>query len=397
MMRMNLKIKLEKFINSELVRNAFLVSFPALLFCILLDFFAGAFLGKFFSLIRRNYPIILVMLPGLMGMRGNIFGAMASRLSTLLYLGEIEPKLMDRTVLKNVFLSIMLSLVPMTMLWIIGAIKVRELEVAIAVLLIVFVSTIYTSFLLGSATALATILPYKKGADPDAIAAPVITSIADLVTIPLLVGFILLYSNRMAFMGVGLVSLAILVFLKLNSKLEKSDIKTFRELLSILIALALFSSIAGTILESYSKLIEKVAILSIMYPMILDTTGNLGAIIGAKTSTKLHLEGIEKIINIETFKEILVYSLLALPLALVGNVIGAGITRVILSVEATVMPTFIILYPLFTFGVMWMAYFIAILAERANLDPDNVTVPTITTLSDIFSTLFIVLLAHLIS
>jgi len=396
-MRMNLKIKLEKFINSELVRNAFLVSFPALLFCILLDFFAGAFLGKFFSLIRRNYPIILVMLPGLMGMRGNIFGAMASRLSTLLYLGEIEPKLMDRTVLKNVFLSIMLSLVPMTMLWIIGAIKVRELEVAIAVLLIVFVSTIYTSFLLGSATALATILPYKKGADPDAIAAPVITSIADLVTIPLLVGFILLYSNRMAFMGVGLVSLAILVFLKLNSKLEKSDIKTFRELLSILIALALFSSIAGTILESYSKLIEKVAILSIMYPMILDTTGNLGAIIGAKTSTKLHLEGIEKIINIETFKEILVYSLLALPLALVGNVIGAGITRVILSVEATVMPTFIILYPLFTFGVMWMAYFIAILAERANLDPDNVTVPTITTLSDIFSTLFIVLLAHLIS
>lgn len=293
-MRMNLKIKLEKFINSELVRNAFLVSFPALLFCILLDFFAGAFLGKFFSLIRRNYPIILVMLPGLMGMRGNIFGAMASRLSTLLYLGEIEPKLMDRTVLKNVFLSIMLSLVPMTMLWIIGAIKVRELEVAIAVLLIVFVSTIYTSFLLGSATALATILPYKKGADPDAIAAPVITSIADLVTIPLLVGFILLYSNRMAFMGVGLVSLAILVFLKLNSKLEKSDIKTFRELLSILIALALFSSIAGTILESYSKLIEKVAILSIMYPMILDTTGNLGAIIGAKTSTKLHLEGIEK-------------------------------------------------------------------------------------------------------
>ncbi|HII61360.1 TPA: magnesium transporter MgtE [Pyrococcus horikoshii] len=390
-------MKLEKFINSELVRNAFLVSFPALLFCILLDFFAGAFLGKFFSLIRRNYPIILVMLPGLMGMRGNIFGAMASRLSTLLYLGEIEPKLMDRTVLKNVFLSIMLSLVPMTMLWIIGAIKVRELEVAIAVLLIVFVSTIYTSFLLGSATALATILPYKKGADPDAIAAPVITSIADLVTIPLLVGFILLYSNRMAFMGVGLVSLAILVFLKLNSKLEKSDIKTFRELLSILIALALFSSIAGTILESYSKLIEKVAILSIMYPMILDTTGNLGAIIGAKTSTKLHLEGIEKIINIETFKEILVYSLLALPLALVGNVIGAGITRVILSVEATVMPTFIILYPLFTFGVMWMAYFIAILAERANLDPDNVTVPTITTLSDIFSTLFIVLLAHLIS
>ncbi|MDV3103910.1 magnesium transporter [Thermococcus waiotapuensis] len=44
---------------------------------------------------------------------------------------------------------------------------------------------------------------------------------------------------------------------------------------------------------------------------------------------------------------------------------------------------------------MWVAYFAAILGDRLGPDPDNVTVPTITTLADILSTLFVVLVARL--
>ncbi|WP_237698502.1 magnesium transporter [Pyrococcus sp. NA2] len=393
---MGLQIKLEDTTESGLIRNAFLVSFPALVVCILLDFFAGAFLGKFFNLIRTKYPIILVILPGLMGMRGNIFGAMASRFSTLLYLGEVEPKIMDRNVWKNVLMSILISLIPVMLLWFIGTIKVREVEVAIAVLLIIIVSTIYTSLLLGVATAFTTIIPYRKGLDPDAIAAPVITSIADLVTIPLLVAFILLYPYRSIFLGFTIGALLIVIALKLISKIEREDLRLFKELLTIIGGLAVLSSITGSILESYSELIEKVAIFSVMYPMVLDTTGNLSSIIGAKTSTRLHLEGIERIFNSRILKEITVYSILAFPLGLIGNVIGMSLTRAILKVKATIIPQFILLYPLFAFGVMWIAYFLAILAEKANLDPDNVTVPTITTLSDVFSTLFIVFMVHIV-
>lgn len=53
----------------EFIREVMLASFPALLLCLLLDFFAGAFLGKFFDKIMNEYPIILVILPGLMGLR----------------------------------------------------------------------------------------------------------------------------------------------------------------------------------------------------------------------------------------------------------------------------------------------------------------------------------------
>ncbi|WP_231845535.1 magnesium transporter [Pyrococcus abyssi] len=392
---MALKIR-ENSITSGLIKDAFLVSFPALLLCLLLDFFAGAFLGKFFTLIRTEYPIILVILPGLMGMRGNIFGAMASRFSTMLYLGEISPSLKDRNVLKNIFLSIVLSLIPVLLLWLVGALKVRNVDVAIAVLLIVLVSTIYASLFLGTATAITTVLPYKKGIDPDSVAAPIITSVADLITIPLLVGFILLYPHKQTFIALTVVSIVILGILRGYSKLNREDLKFLRELLTIIGGLALLSSITGSLLESYSKLIDSVAIFSVMYPMVLDTTGNLGSIIGAKTSTKLHLEGIEKIINLDILKEITVYSLLALPLGIVGNVIGMELTKLLLHRKAEIIPHFILLYPVFVFSVLWFAYFLAIVADRAKLDPDNVTVPTITTLSDVFSTLFIVGIAKIV-
>ncbi|RLF89818.1 magnesium transporter MgtE, partial [Thermococci archaeon] len=51
---------------------------------------------------------------------------------------------------------------------------------------------------------------------------------------------------------------------------------------------------------------------------------------------------------------------------------------------------FIALYPLVALGLMTLAYFLTRAFERIGLDPDNVTVPTITTLSDVISTLFIV-------
>ncbi len=158
----------------EFIREVMLASFPALLLCLLLDFFAGAFLGKFFDKIMNEYPpIILVILPGLMGgLRGNIYGSLASRFTTMLHLGEMTPTIKDRNVTKNVFISIILSLVPVLILWSIGAIKIRSLEIAIAVLLIIIASTVFAGIVLGYITALATIIPFKHEIDPDAVAAP---------------------------------------------------------------------------------------------------------------------------------------------------------------------------------------------------------------------------------
>ncbi|ASJ07278.1 magnesium transporter [Thermococcus pacificus] len=381
--------------RQSFIRDALLVSFPALVVCVFLDFFSGVFLGKFFTLIRTRYPIILVILPGLMGMRGNIFGALASRFSTMLYLGEMEPSLRDRKVMRNIFLSIVLSLIPVIFLWTVGAIKVGDPGVAVAVLLIVFMSTVYASLILGYSTALVSIIPFKKGLDPDSVAAPVITSVADLITVPLLVGFMLLYPHRSQFALMTAVAVFLLLLLGWRAKLTKRDIENTRELLMVVGGLALLSSISGSLLESYSEVIEKTLIFSVMYPMVLDTTGNIGSIIGAKTSTKIHLGELEGLFSRSILLEIGTYTALAFPLALIGNLISIGVVRFLFGKTVGIVLPFILLYPFIVFVAMWVAYFTAILGDRLGLDPDNVTVPTITTLADILSTLFVVLVARL--
>ena len=380
-----------------LLKEIILASFPALFLCLLLDFFAGAFLGKFFKKIMIEYPIILVILPGLMGLRGNIYGSLASRFTTMLHLGEMNPTLKDKNVVKNIFISILLSLLPVTILWLVGVIKVREVGIAVAVFLIVITSTIFTSLLLGYSTALATIIPFKKGVDPDAVAAPIVTSIADLITIPLLVGFMFLYEDTpKTFYFLLVLAIILSLIVGKGFKIGKQERKIFVEVLSIVGVLAFISSISGTLLESYSDIIHASIIFSVMYPAILDSTGNLGSVVGAKTSTRIHLGEIEKLFNKTTVIEISLYTILAAILGVLANLIAIGVVKLTLHTHIGFVKPFLLLYPLLAFGVMWMAYFLAITFDRLGLDPDNATVPTITTLADIFSTLFTVGVAHLI-
>ena len=62
----------------------------ALLICAVGDLIAGIILGKM-TFFLETFPGLLVVIPGAIGMRGNIFGSFASRLSTSLHIGLISP------------------------------------------------------------------------------------------------------------------------------------------------------------------------------------------------------------------------------------------------------------------------------------------------------------------
>lgn len=381
---------------SEKFREA-LIAVPALIACLLMDFFAGAFLGRFFEKIMLSYPVIFVILPGLMGLRGNIFGAMASRFTTMLHLGEMEPKLRDKNVVKNIFLSILLSLLPVIVLWIVGVLKVGNAISGVIVLLIVLTSTIFVSLIMGYATALATVFPFKKGIDPDTVAAPLVTSAGDLVTMPFLVFFILLYEEiPHIFDSLVVLALLLLLVMFVKTKFESEEKRMIREILGIIGALALLSSISGGLLESYSEIIYASVVFSVMYPAILGTAGNYGSIIGAKTSTKLHLGEIDGFLNRDSILEIFVYFVTSFFIAVLMNLVAIGVVKLSLGKSVGLVFPFIFLYPLLVLFNMFIGYFLAIIFDRLGLDPDNATVPTITTLADIFSTLFTVGVAHLI-
>ena len=86
-------------------------SLIALLICAIGDLCAGVILGKM-TFFLEAFPGLLVIIPGAIGMRGNIFGSFASRLSTNLHIGIISPKFEFSEQLNyNIFSSFVLTLV----------------------------------------------------------------------------------------------------------------------------------------------------------------------------------------------------------------------------------------------------------------------------------------------
>ena len=98
------------------IKEAYRVTLPSLFTSQVFGLFGGTFLGKYFGMIRTQFPGLLVVLPGIMGLRGNVFGSMASRFSTMLYLGDLEPSLKEGKVLKEIVLRMIISLIPVLLL-----------------------------------------------------------------------------------------------------------------------------------------------------------------------------------------------------------------------------------------------------------------------------------------
>ena len=66
-------------------------SLIALSICAVGDLCAGIILGNM-EFFLQTYPGLMVIIPGAIGMRGNIFGSFGSRLSTHLHIGTISPE-----------------------------------------------------------------------------------------------------------------------------------------------------------------------------------------------------------------------------------------------------------------------------------------------------------------
>ncbi|WP_238516368.1 MULTISPECIES: magnesium transporter [Thermococcus] len=379
----------------EKVRQAYRVSLPSLVVSLIIGFFGGTFLGKYLEKISRDYPGLLVILPGMMGLRGNVFGSMASRFSTMLYLGDLEPSLREKKVLKNIVIAMLLSLIPVTILWAIGVIQGIRYH-ALQILLIVVSSTILVSLILGYFTAFVTIFAFRKEVDPDSMAAPLVASMGDLLTIPALIAFILLLeTSKETFWGSNLALILLFLFLLAISRVRKAEIVEFKELFTIITALALLSLISGFTLQRFSDLIGASIILGFAYPSILSSFGNYGSIIAAKTSTALHLGEIDGYLSKEPFMEILALFLTTPIVGVLINVFGAGIAHFIAGAEPRIVYELTLSYPLMALFIMLYSYTISYFLFQKNIDPDNVAIPLISNNSDIFGTIYVVIIAKL--
>ncbi|WP_457742651.1 magnesium transporter [Thermococcus sp.] len=375
------------------LRDAFFLSFPALFLCLIFDFVGGAVLGKNWNTIMSYFPILVFIMPGLMDLRGNIFSALASRFTTKLNLGLIE-SISDPEVTTQIVMAILSSKIPLIVLWVVGLFLVHNLVQDVIVLLMVIASAIFIGVILGYGTAAITIIPFKKGYDPDLIAAPLISSLADLITMPTMVYFALLYLHHPgSFYVLAFTMLGVLLWLAFRAKFKHEHKRAFGELATVIGAMALIETVTGGLLVTYEKIINAVIIVSVMWPSVNDSMGNFGSIIAAKVSTKIHLEGVEAVKSRETLYDFVSLLILAPILGYLTNLISMWVVIHYIHRPAKILWQFILGFPLVILVAMLIGLIVAILADKYNWDPDNVAIPVVTTLSDVIGTMFLVWVA----
>ncbi len=167
----------------EMIRQ----SVTILVLCALVDLLAGGVLEGMkekFSLL----PGLLVMLPPLVDLRGNIGSALGSRLGSALHLGTVKPKLVMTEVLKvNVLASFVLSVLASATVGVISWVLCLLMDLAGVSLSCLLFIAVFSGVLSGVVITLLTVLisiaSFKGGWDPDNVTGPVTTTLGDIVTV----------------------------------------------------------------------------------------------------------------------------------------------------------------------------------------------------------------------
>jgi len=356
---------------------------------------AGGFLAAMTGTLER-YPGLLVLVPAAIGMRGNIFGALGSRLATSIHAGTFRMSRRPETlVMQNVFASGLLSLITAVALAvltkILSPIFGLESVVSIADLLVLSTVGALLSYVVLIAVTLALAArSAERGWDLDDVNAPLVSAVGDVVTLPaLLVASLLL---EIAF--IPKLFAAVLILLSGASLWwgRRTTLMVMRQVLHesmpILLTTGILLVIAGVVIEhELSAFVANRAML-ILVPACLATAGAIGGILSGRLSSKFHLGLIEPtVIPGRLARRDLIAGLaFALPVLILNGLL-AQTTSLIFGFQS---PGMMSLLWMSTIGGLiatmiagGIGYYGTALAVRAGVDPDTYGMPLVTSSVDL--------------
>jgi mgtE-like transporter len=179
--------------------------------------------------------------------------------------------------------------------------------------------------------------------------------------------------------------------------------RIMRESVPILFLLLLGELIAGVILINGELKFSQIPGLLILLPAILSLRGNVSSAMGSRFGSYMHLGLVDTEMKLTTFKKPIVkeniYASMVLNLGL-SFVLGifAYFVATLAGVAADVLVlTFVAVVAGFLSGffLVFLTIFLAIFTSSKGMDPDNVLSPTVATIGDIFTVLFLFLVADM--
>ena len=160
---------------------------PLLTIAVIIEIFAGQILqGKQETLILL--PILLISIPVINSVGGNIGSVLGARLASGLHVGYITHSLKDKEMQDNVMICLLIGFITYSVLAIVIYLIAVLGNIVSDIALINFIAIIVlTGFLLVCVISIASVLTafisFKKGLDPDDMVAPVVTTIGDFLGI----------------------------------------------------------------------------------------------------------------------------------------------------------------------------------------------------------------------
>ena len=378
-------------------------SLVALFFNSTTSFAAGAMLVGFDSTWRTMTPM-LILVPAAIGLRGNVFSTLGTRLSTAIHTGAFRVSFRADSVLgQNLIASFSLTAVMSVLLALLAkviatAIGIHQSVSALQLVMISVVGGMLGSVIVAAATVLLTVGAVRYEWDLDNLVAPTVSTLGDVITIPAL-----WLAAKMVGMGhaagwAGGALLVLTVVAGVWSWRTALDLvrEIFRESLPVLGLALVLSALAGVVLQSQQGLLHLLPAIGVLQPAFVSSAGALGGILCGRVATNLHLGSVDPTLvpGSEARRDASLIAGLAVPL-LIFNAGGAWLAS--LLSQGNTAPGFwwvllaSTLASLVTMSfVAALSYYSTIGAWRLNVDPDSYGIPIVTASVDFVGTMALV-------
>ncbi|KAI1306747.1 hypothetical protein EDD11_004673 [Mortierella claussenii] len=336
---------------------------------------------------------LIILIPILLNLKGNLEMNVASRLSTAANMG-----LLDTSVSRNAFIKGNLALLQVQSLAVgsvaglfsfgLGVIvhpttnNFNEIAVMITASML---CAAMSSFVLGGFMCGLVLICRRYRINPDNIACPLASSFGDLVTLVILAGcavFLQKFIDTvlpviMLVMLLGFIP-AWTVYVRRNKYVSE----VAKEGWVPVFAAMVIASTAGLTLERY---INEFPGMALICPVLNGLTGNIGSIYASRISTSLHINIKE---NYRATERTLFFVHIPIQIVFLAITGALGLGHIHWSVEVVLGYTFVALCMVVI--SLAMARWITHIFWKWGYDPDNYALPILTSLIDVIGTAFLV-------